>query len=292
MVNVIQRKKEDVFEIRDGRAMVSLGPLRPKKYCTYSCPFCYVHADFTSYGSLPTPKIIEWLCSQKSADFNIVCVSGDTDSFSPPRTTEGLDLLEHLLVLKKDIIFTTRMVFTNDQLSRLESISERAARMGNYVMGCVSIAQLMQPHLEPTPIPSPALRLEQLAAFRARGIVSILAMRPFLPVVPLKEYKRLLSLAVEKADVVLGEVWYADQAGLLENQVMGTKLQQFSHKKMDFDSNQSVWRIYEANDVREMCEQWSQSTGIPFYMRSRPAIEWIRQSLPVSELQKRRSSHA
>jgi len=283
----MQGDKKTLFDIRDGRAMVSLGPLSPKKYCTFSCPFCYVHADFSSYESFTPSQIFDWLNSKESSSFDIVYVSGDTDSFAPPRTLEGLELLECLIKLKKDILFTTRMVFNDNHLDRLESLAEQGAKNGNLIIGCTSIAQLEQPYLEPKPIPPPYLRIKQLSDLHDRGIVSVLAMRPFLPVVPLTEYENLLDLAIGKADIVLGEVWYADQAGKLEQKVLGGKLQNYVQKKMDFDSNESIWHVYMADDVREMCEQWSLSTGIPFFMRSKQAIEWIRNSLSINSIQKR-----
>src|SRR5258706_9777095 len=116
-----QRPFSNPFDVSDNRAMVSLGPLSPKKYCTYSCPFCYVRTDFLSYASMSIPEIISWLrnCQQP---FDIIYVSGDTDSFAPPRTSRGIELLEELCEFNVDLLFTTRFVFAPEHLERLFQI--------------------------------------------------------------------------------------------------------------------------------------------------------------------------
>ena len=92
------------------RAMVSLGPLNPRRYCTYRCPFCYVNGEFDRYANLGPEGVLVWLEDRRD-QFNIVYVSGDTDSFAPPRTDEGLALLSQLTSLDVDILFTTRYAF-------------------------------------------------------------------------------------------------------------------------------------------------------------------------------------
>jgi radical SAM superfamily enzyme YgiQ (UPF0313 family) len=75
------------FDVRDGRAMVSLGPLSAKRYCTYNCGFCYVHADFTRYPTKTNDEVVSYLRTRRN-EFDIVYVSGDTDSLAlgaPPR---------------------------------------------------------------------------------------------------------------------------------------------------------------------------------------------------------------
>src|SRR5205809_334951 len=114
-----QRSLVDPFDLRSGRAMVSLGPLSPKKYCTFSCPFCYVQSDFLSYASLSISEIVRWLRTQRN-QFDIVYVSGDTDSFAPPRTDQGIDLLWAITQFDVDILFTTRALLSSQQLSELE----------------------------------------------------------------------------------------------------------------------------------------------------------------------------
>ena len=45
---------------------------------------------------------------------------------------------------------------------------------------------------------------------------------------------------------------------------------------MDFDNNDKVWKCYEAKEIVEKVTQFCKENGIPFYMRSNPAIEYIR----------------
>lgn len=275
-----QRPPETPFDIRENRALVSLGPLSPKKYCTYSCPFCYVNADFLSYVPLDRKEIVRWL-SKRRREFDIVYVSGDTDSFAPPRAEEGIALLRDLSTLDVDVMFTTRTVFTPSQLDSLESISSNLRSAGHYLFGCGSVVQLNFRHLEPPPIPPSEQRLAQLCAFKRRGIVSVLAARPFLPNVPANETVQIVRAVEHCVDVVLGEVWYFDSGGKLEGQVYQGKAPSgfvYIRGQMDFDINTAEWNIYEGTETRKSVEAFCQSAGIPFFMRSRPAVEWIRNN--------------
>jgi DNA repair photolyase len=267
------------FDIRNGRAMVSLGPLSPKRFCTYACAFCYVHVDFGSYPSLQVGQIRDYLDS-RAGDFDIVYVSGDTDSLTPPRTDMGIELIEALAGLGKDVLFTTRAPLEENHLDRLSAINRRLREKGNILFGCVSISRLHSaPHLEPKPVPSPERRLEVLRGLHERGIVSVLAMRPFLPIIPVSEYVELARLATPFVDVILGEAWYADKGGVLERQVFGPAGSTgvvFEEHEMDFDSNDAIWKVWQGEDVRVGVEAYCMSAKIPFFMRSRPAIEYVR----------------
>jgi hypothetical protein len=235
--------------------------------------------DFGSYPSLPVEKIVEYL-SQRAGEFDIVYVSGDTDSLSPPRTEMGLELIDALAGLGTDVMFTTRAPLDESHLDRLASTNQRLKDRGKILFGCVSISRLRSaPHIEPKPVPSPERRLEVLRGLHQRGIVSILAMRPFLPVIPAAEYVELADLAKPFVDVILGEVWYADKGGVLENQVFGTAGSAgvvFEEHKMDFDSNDATWKVWEATDVRVNVEAYCATANIPFFMRSGPAVDYIR----------------
>lgn len=273
------RRSSEAFDVRDGRVMLSLGPLSAKKYCTFSCAFCYVQADFASYASLEVEEIVEWVKALKEP-YDVIYVSGDTDSFAKPRTEAGLELLERLTAFGVDLLFTTRHVFDGEGLDRLQGIATELRGRGQFLFGCTSIAQIRNGYLEPRPIPPPRERLTQLERFRERGLVSVLAMRPFLPVVPPSEYVELARLAAGKVDAILGEVWYADQAGLLERRVFRDfpphPPVSSEVRRMDFDANDAEWRIYAQPETEEEVRKECERLDTPFFMRSRPAIQYIR----------------
>lgn len=260
--------------------MVSLGPISKKRYCSYSCPFCYVDAGFLSYATMTIAETVEWLQSHKD-EFSIIYVSGDTDSFAPPRMDKGVELLEALSEFEVDLLFTTRAVFRDDHLDKLSALSAKLSGVGRLLFGCVSIAQLNHSYLEPPPIAPPQDRIRQLENFKHLGLVSVHAMRPFLPVVPVAEYLELLALVKDKVDIVLGEVWYADSEGILEQAVFkgdAPKLDYTEHT-MDFDDNESIWKVYESKAVEVAVSQKCAELNVPFFMRSGPAIQWARMNL-------------
>lgn len=235
-----------------------------------------------SYVPLSRNDIIQWL-SERRSQFDIVYVSGDTDSFAPPRSNDGIALLQDLLSLHVDIMFTTRTVFDETQLTAIETIASTLASEGHYLFGCVSVVQLTMPHLEPPPIPPSADRLKQICTFKERGLVSVLAARPFLPNVPPAETVQLIKSVRECVDIVLGEVWYSDTAGDLRQRVFQGRPPDntpYIRGTMDFDINTAEWDIYEGTATRLAVEEYCLNEGIPFFMRSRPAVEWVRQNGP------------
>ena len=267
------------FYVGDNRVMVSLGPLSRKKHCTFSCPFCYVHAGFLAYEAMKLDEIVRWI-STVTIPYDIIYVSGDTDSFARPRTDDAVTLMESLQTFNTDLLFTTRALLDDHSLlTRLRDLSRRLRNNGKFLFGCVSIAQLHLPHLEPPPIPPPSERLAQLAQFKALGIVSVLAMRPFLPLVPSSEYLEIVELAGANVDLVLGEEWYSDLEGKLDALVFrGQPIPEYPHelRKMDFDANGAIWKVYKAPKVIEDVGRACSLHNVPFFMRSRPAIEYIR----------------
>jgi hypothetical protein len=85
-------------------------------------------------------------------------------------------------------------------------------------------------------------------------------------------------LVKENIDLILGEVWYADKGGLLEKGVFrgATPTNEYSEHKMDFDDNDEVWKVYESRETEEAVSKKCAELNIPFFMRSAPAVAWVR----------------
>ena len=45
---------------------------------------------------------------------------------------------------------------------------------------------------------------------------------------------------------------------------------------MDFDTNKKVWKCFEAQNIVKEVDKYCNQNNIKFYMRSYPAIEYIR----------------
>jgi len=117
-----QRNRTNPFYLNNGRAMVSLGPLNKTRYCIYRCAWCYVLDGFISYAKLSVTDIINFLKTNRD-NYKIIYVSGDTDSFAPPRTDEVLDLLYKIVTeVQCDLLFTTRTTFSEVHYNKLEQI--------------------------------------------------------------------------------------------------------------------------------------------------------------------------
>jgi DNA repair photolyase len=265
-----------------GRAMVSLGPISKNRYCPYQCRFCYVQGPFPKYESATVSEIVMWL-EERRDQYDIVYISGDTDSFAQPRTEEGLDLIEALLRLKVDVLFTTRYVFSGSELERLGSITSKYREERLLLIGCISISQLHHPQLEPPPIESPYRRTQLLREMQTLGIVTALTIRPFIPSVPAAEYREIAAIAGEFGDVVLGGDLYLDSNGAVLQGIRtaGQSLDLDSSRSrvrpLDFSLTDDDWMVLSHPEAAAQVSAACEELGKPFYLRSAGAISWIRE---------------
>lgn len=259
--------------------MISLGPLSKKKYCTYSCTFCYVQSEFQKYVSLSIDEICTYL--RENIDlFNIIYISGDTDSFARPRTKDGLFLLKTLSELfDKDILFTTRYVFTDSEAAEIIHINELLKQKGRTLFACVSLSCPIDNHnIEPPPIPSIIDRIELIKLLKKNDITTVLALRPLLPVFSLDNYVSIIEKTRHHVDAVLGERWYFDKNGVILKQVMGDDIirsGKCDDMEMDFDDNGKVWTVWYDEDIEAELKNFCDIVGLPFFMRSQPAVEYL-----------------
>lgn len=264
----------------NGRAMVSLGPLKTANYCTYSCPFCYVQGPFQRYQQgASVEEIVAWLEARRQ-NFTVVYISGDTDSFATPRTDQALDLLDALVALDVDVLFTTRHVFDSSARTRLSCIAESYRSRQRLLIGCVSVSQWNDPSLEPVPIATPTERLNQLAWFQTVGIISVLTIRPFIPAIEASDYATIARHGIDTCDLVLGSHWYVDPAGLILSQTeaaLGRTIDKQSEiTVLDYTPGTERWHVFKHPSAEAAVLEVCRDAGRPFFMRSDPAIAHLR----------------
>lgn len=267
------------FYLDKHRAMVSLGPLSETRTCPYSCAFCYVQDGFIPYAKKSVEEIVQYLVNYKD-EYDIVYVSGDTDSFAEPRRKEGLELLRQISIeIDCDLLFTTRTIFSDDDYRQLHDVVDTLKMKGNNLFACVSITRLSDSvaYLEPRPIPEPVERIHELKKLHDIGAVVVLALRPFLPVVPEKDYLALLELSHDYVDIVLGETFFFVNGGKIEKRVFPNGIIEdirntLSKKDMDFNNNNEDWVIWESTVLEKMIQQYCDDHDIVFSMRSATAI--------------------
>ena len=280
----MQRTSENPFFIGNGRAMVSLWPLHQTAHCPYGCAFCYVQKNqgggsFLPYLNMEIAEIISYLQEQKDK-YDIVYISGDTDSFAPPRTEKGLALLKAIAdSLDTDILFTTRTTFSEEQLQKIAKIATQLSKKGKMLISSVSISRLHSgEHLEPAPIPSPTERIALIQKLKELSIITTLAVRPFLPIIPAEEYIEIINKCTWYADVVLWECRYTNEH-LLKRVFLSTDYENLPliETEMDFDTIPSKWKCREAKETKQKVSEFCEKNAIPFFMRSKLAVEYLRK---------------
>lgn len=267
--------------IQNGRATVSLGSLTTRRHCTYRCPFCYVSVGFTRGGRHTPSEVLDAMRNTDLHGVDTVLVSGDTDSFAPPRGSGGVDLVRQLAELGRNIAFTTRALLPNEAWQILAEVAETQQRRGRWLTAITSLTQWSMPHIEPHPIPSPASRLDQIGRFRAHGLRTGVALRPLLPVIPLSDYSEILERSALQADFALVGTWFCDTEGVLANQTLAggaiTK-HVIVESRMDFDTNEAAWREYRSVEAENWCVDRAQALDLPIFHRSSEAFDWLTRS--------------
>lgn len=275
-----QEENENYFLRKGDRAMVSLGPLRDVKHCPYSCAFCYVQDDFQSYASLPEDQIIDFLKTNRN-HYNIIYISGDTDSFAPPRTQQGLHLLLRISQdFDCDLLFTTRTTFNTDQIEIVKKVVRNQKKKNKRLYACISITRYSEglAYLEPKPIPTPNDRIDTLRSLHEVGAITVLAMRPFIPVVPIADYLTILEKSKDFVDIALGEHFYFIRGGKICQRVFPDGIPDEMEKnitrgnKMSFDVNNSDWDIWYSAQYEQALRKKCEEYGIVFSMHSDEAI--------------------
>lgn len=277
------------FFLELDRAMVSLGPIRPNKNCPYSCAFCYVQDGFIPYKVSNIDEIIKFLKVNREK-YNIIYISGDTDSFAPiakdrTRTKEGLSLLLKISEeIDCDLLFTTRAVFESKELEIIKESVNNLKKKNKLLFACQSITRYSKQYeyLEPQPICEPDLRIENLKNLKELGAVTVLAMRPFLPVIPLSDYVMILEKCKEFSDIVLGEKFYFKLDGkickrVFLNGVSEDLKKNLKKEKMNFNDNTDWWDVYTGEEIEKVISEKCKDYGIIFSMHSSDAIKEYKE---------------
>ena len=276
-----KRNINNPFYIDGRRAMVSLGPLTDQAHCSYRCAFCYVQDEFRSYANLDVTDIINFLVENRER-YNIIYISGDTDSFAPPRTQQGIELLSNIVkMINCDLLFTTRSVFSESEYGQVYRIIKEHRKSGYRFYAGSSITRYSEntSYLEPYPIPTPEERIHHIKELKGIGAITMLGLRPFLPIVDMNDYAIILDKLHPDLDIALGECFYFIRNGKIQQRVFpkGISIEiekNIVHNQiMDFDDNESLWDIWNSEEYEKFVAEHCKKLGIIFAMHSTEAIE-------------------
>lgn len=254
-----RRSKDKPFYLENGRAMISLGPLSNEAHCAFRCAFCYVQDKFVSYAALTDDEIITFLKDNRN-QYWIIYISGDTDSFAPVKRAERTLKLLHRIVkeINCDLLFTTRAIFSDSNYDELKIIIDEQKKLNKMLYACISITRFSEDYafLEPTPIPLPEERIDVLKNLKTLGATTVLAIRPFLPIVSIDDYLIIIDKAKQYIDIVLGECFYFVRGDKVEKRVFFDGIlpeyeQDIDQNiKMNFDNNNATWNVWKATECK------------------------------------------
>jgi len=173
--------------------------------CSFQCLHCYTFSqNFQTENFYSIKDIISNL--QEKKQFDIIYVSGYKENFENPN--EGLDLVEELFaVFNCHILFTTRNVFSKEQIIRVSNLNRLMKESNKFLFACVSIsAYNSYKKIEPNnKIPSPEKRIEFLKQLYENDIITFLTLRPVYPTlfIQTKEYLEIIEKTYNFCDAII-----------------------------------------------------------------------------------------
>ncbi|MCX6803298.1 MAG: radical SAM protein [Candidatus Diapherotrites archaeon] len=257
------------YKIVGKRVIVSFG-----QKCCFDCKYCYTFSkNFDNFTKRSAKEIFKALQKLDCKKFDTIYLSCDMEPFVNEK--EAVKLIMLLSGLGKNIHFTTKKVLSKSTLNSLVKINNALQKKGCLLIPAVTIAAMKSASfLEPAPIPSVEDRINFIKTLSKCGFKVIFAMRPFLPVVGLEEYKGLIDLVKNDVACVLGGIFYFDSEGVIEGRI-GCKINLCEESLMDFVDNYSKWYVYSGEKEREFVNAYCAKNNIKFFMRSKPAINYI-----------------
>ena len=134
-------------------------------------------------------------------------------------------------------------------------------------------------YLEPDPIPTPDERIKSLIDLKKLGCSTVLALRPFLPMVAIDEYLTILDKCKGSADIVLGEPYhFKDVDSKSFQRVFCNQPQDLNAKfsKLKVDTGNGIWQSWASSECENAIRQKCQQIGSIFSMSSEDAITQFR----------------
>ena len=111
------------------------------------------------------------------------------------------------------------------------------------------------------------------------GAITMLGLRPFLPVVNVQDYITILDKVYPDLDIALGECFYFIRNGNIQHRVFPKGISDDVEKnitrnqRMEFDDNESLWDIWNSEEYENHVAEHCKKLGIIFAMHSREALE-------------------
>jgi len=250
--------------------------------CPYKCKHCYTFGLNEKCENLSSEDIIK---SLEGKNFDVIYVSHNKENFIVP--TKGIDLCRKLFnKYHKDIIAITRNVFNEDELDDFSRLNDEMNRNGKILCLAVSIPALESVGVTEGEglIPTPQKRIDFLKRAKAKGLRTVLVIRPLFPdkFIPISEPLQLIEECKDFVDCVLS-------SGLAVNDAI---LKQLEMKESDFNyldgdnSNYLIGAIGNAKyiDVKKEIQQLKEkckSLNIHMFDHSLEALKFFDHSMEV-----------
>ncbi len=259
-----------------GKVTVSLGGK-----CPLACRHCYtMTSSFVHDAYMSTEDVLRSL-QALSDPFTTVCVSGDTDPFIDPQL--GLELIQGIAMAfpSIDVMFTTRLIPTDEVIEKLISLGEEMAGSQRLLIPAVSFVSMTVPNFSERSkrIPSSYARLNLLSSFNRGGLPTLLALRPTFPfhLVPREEVEEIICRASDSTTVVLGEVFLLDEHGdLIRRMKLTTSEGNDRLAPMTFMEQPSHWTKRTFDEPTNFARHIAQREGLPYFLRSGSALRLLR----------------
>ncbi|XVS64345.1 hypothetical protein ACQPYE_39920 [Actinosynnema sp. CA-299493] len=178
-------------------------------------------------------------------------------------------------------MFTTRLVPSEVVTTELLALGREMAARSQLLLPGISFVSTHVPNFSERSknIPSTWDRLELLQKFGDGGLPVMLALRPTFPfhLVPKDDVRQIIQKASQAAAVVLGEVMILDEGHQMAQRLnMPMTDESDRRSSMTFLDQPAVWKKRTFPEEVRFAATTSNSFGLPYFLRSGPAREYIR----------------
>ena len=164
-----------------------------KLSCPFDCRYCF--AEDMNYNQ---NRDVAYLSSEQKEllgnlpeQIKLIMLGCDTEFFQSKQNAH--EILNGLLVFKKDISVVTKSFLSPDYIRQLKGVDEKLRQNNNSLffsmsLPCFDSAEEWEPKA-----PAPEKRVETLASVHEAGVRTLVAIRPLLPTISEEELNRIID---------------------------------------------------------------------------------------------------
>jgi hypothetical protein len=266
-----------LFKVEKKRVLVPVG-----EPCPFGCKYCYTRRGEVGLSRINAEEVLlQFQNFAHTTAFETIQFGYDGDPFARPE--RGIEMLQALALMHKNVNFSTKALLTGSILEALSDIRRHMEAAGTTLSALVSLscwdsASFVEPHTPP-----PVERMRGVAALKRIGIPVFIAVRPVLPHIPDLEYERIADEGILAGcdGFILGPL-YADDRGQFVRFIPPEILKTVPSRKdvVSWSAHSPLWTRYEDETRLRQLTAMIECKGGKVFLSSADAMAMVSQKRP------------